>query len=101
MLQTQNKREYFRTKVNFPVSIELSNQERIDAIAVNIGKGGMLIRCTAYDHFSKMDDVNLHLPLNHKQNNYAITAKITHVKDSQIGLFFYSDPSEYIEKAVC
>ncbi|MCU7833784.1 MAG: PilZ domain-containing protein [gamma proteobacterium symbiont of Taylorina sp.] len=99
MQQTYNKREHFRTKVNFPISIELPNQERSDAIAVNIGNGGMLVDCNTSKHFSKLDDVNLHLPLNKNQNNYAISAKITYIKNNQIGLFFYSDPSEYLEKA--
>ena len=101
MQQTHNKREHFRTKVNFPISIELGNQERTDATAINIGKGGMLVNCTAYENLSKLDNVNLHLPLNHNQNNYAISAKITHIKNNQIGLFFSSDPSEYLEQAVC
>ena len=101
MQQTHNKREHFRTKVNFPISIELANQERTDAIAINIGKGGMLVDCTAHDILSKLDDCVLHLPLNHNQNNYAISAKITHIKNNQIGLFFSSDPSEYLEQAVC
>jgi len=99
MQQTNNKREHFRTKVNFPVSIELPNQDRSDAIAVNIGKGGMLLNCDGTENFSKLDDVNLHLPLNHNQNNYAISAKITYINNNQIGLFFYSDPTEYLEKA--
>lgn len=101
MQKTYNKRVHFRIRVNFPVSIELPDQERIDAIAINIGQGGMLLDCKTHGHLSNLDDVNLHLPLNHNQNNYAISAKITHIKDSRIGLFFYSDPSEYIEKAVC
>ena len=101
MQQSYNKREHFRTSVNFPVSIELPNQERINAIAINIGKGGMLLDCTAHDHFSKLDNVSLHLPLNHNQNNYAISARITHIKNNQIGLFFCSDPSEYLEKVNC
>ena len=101
MLETNNKRTHFRTSVNFPISIELSNQERIDATAINIGKGGMLINCPTHNYCSKMDDVNLHLPLNHNQNNYSISAKITHIDGSQIGLFFYSDPSEYLEKVAC
>ncbi len=101
MQQTHNKREHFRTKVNFPISIELENQERTNAIAINIGKGGMLVDCTAHDNFSKLDNCVLHLPLNHNQNNYAISAKITYIKNNQIGLFFSSDPSEYLEQAVC
>ena len=100
MQQGFNKREHFRTNVDFPVGIELPNQERINATAINIGKGGMLLDCSAHEHFSKLDDVNLHLPLNHNQNNYAISAKITYIKDNQIGLFFYSDPSEYLEKVI-
>lgn len=101
MQQSYNKREHFRTSVNFPVSIELPNQERINAIAINIGKGGMLLNCAAHEHFSKLDNVSLHLPLNHNQNNYAISARITHIKKNQISLFFCSDPSEYLEKINC
>ena len=100
MQQRYNKRKHFRAKVSFPLSIELANQERTTAMAVNIGQGGMLLECPEYELFSKLDDVNLYLPLEHKQNSYTISAKITHIKDNEIGLFFYSDPTEYLEKTL-
>lgn len=98
MPQTNEQREYTRISVDFPVSIELPNQQRAKALAINIGQGGMLVKCISESSFSKLDDVNLYLPINHNQNNYAIAAKVTRVDGSKIGLFFYSDPSEYIQE---
>ena len=100
MHSTHNKREYLRTSVNFPVQIELSNQTRAKGTAINIGKGGMLLDNVSGAVFSKLDDVNLYLPINHSQNSFAIAAKVTRIKGSQIGLFFYSDPSEYLHETI-
>lgn len=100
MHSTQEKREYSRISVNFPVNIELSNQRRTQGTAINIGQGGMLLECTSETIFSKLDDVNLYLPVNHSQNSFAIAAKITRVDGSLIGLFFYSDPSEYLQETL-
>jgi len=98
MNTSHEKRGSLRIEVNFSVSIELPNKKRINATAINIGKGGMLIDCVSSVFFSKLDDVNLYLPINHNKNNYAIAAKITHIIDSKIGLFFYSDPSDYLSE---
>ncbi len=100
MHAAHDKREYSRTHVNFPVSIELSNQRQAKATAINIGKGGMLIEHVSGAVLNKLDDVNLYLPINHSQNSFAIAAKVTRVNDGQIGLFFYSDPSEYLQEAL-
>ena len=98
MNTSHEKRNSLRIEVNFSVSIELPNKKQIKAIAINIGKGGMLVDCASSVFLSQLDDVNLYLPINHNQNNYAIAAKITHINDSKIGLFFYSDPSDYISE---
>jgi len=98
MHSTHEKRQYSRISVNFPVSIGLSNQNRAKGTAVNIGKGGMLLDGVSGVSLSKLDDVNIHLPLNHNQNNFIIAAKVTRVNGRQIGLFFYSDPSEYLQE---
>ena len=100
MQSNRDKREYSRIKVSFPVSIELPNRKRTQAVAMNIGQGGMLVNCSSGSFFSKLDDVNLYLPMNHNQNNYAIAAKVTRVQGNKVGLFFYSDPSEYIQEAL-
>lgn len=97
MQHSSEKREYARIRVSFPVSIELPNRKRAKAVAVNIGQGGMLVDCVSGASFSKLDDVNLYLPINQNQNSYAIAAKVTRVHGSMIGLFFYTDPSEYIQ----
>ncbi len=100
MSHAHEKREYVRNSVNFPVSIELPNREPAKAVAVNIGQGGMLLDCLSSASFSRLEDVNLHLPINQNQNSYAIAAKITRIQDNQISLFFYSDPSEYIQETL-
>lgn len=100
MHSAHDKREYSRTSVNFPVSIELSDQRQANGIAVNIGKGGMLLDSVSGATFCKLDDVNLYLPLNHNQNSFTIAAKITRVEGNQIGVFFYSDPSEYLQETL-
>ena len=100
MPSNSDKREYSRISVSFPVSIELPNRKRTKAVAINIGQGGMLVSCSSGSSFSKLDDVNLYLPINHNQNNYAIAAKVTRVQGNKVGLFFYSDPSEYIQEAL-
>ncbi len=100
MHSTHEKRECSRISVSFPVSIELANQKQARGIAVNIGQGGMLLECTSGTVFAKMDDVNLYLPYNHNLGNFIIAAKVTRVDGSQIGLFFYSDPSEYLQEAL-
>ena len=100
MHSTREQRQYSRISVNFPVSIELSSQKRAKGTAVNIGKGGMLLDGVSGVSLSKLDDVNIHLPLNHNQNNFIIAAKVTRVNGNQIGLFFYSDPSEYLQELV-
>ena len=94
----QNKRECSRITVNFPVNIELSDQKQAKGTAVNIGKGGILLEKVSGAKLSKLDDVDLHLPISRSQNNFTITAKVTRVNGSQIGLFFYSDPSEYLQE---
>jgi len=99
MHTSHDKREYHRRCVNFPVSIELANQKRAKGTAINIGQGGMLIDNISGASFNKLDDVNLHLPISQSQNSFIISAKITRIKDGQVGLFFYSDPSEYIQEA--
>ena len=96
----RDKREYSRINVSFPVSIELPNRKRAKAVAINIGQGGMLVNCSSGSSFSKLDDVNLYLPINHNQNNYAIAAKVTRVQGNKVGLFFYSDPSEYLQETL-
>ena len=96
MPPSHEKREYHRTVVNFPVNIELPNRKKARAVAINIGKGGMLLKHVSGANFNKLDDVNLYLPINHNQNSYAIAAKVTRVEGNIIGLFFYSDPSDYI-----
>ncbi len=100
MYNAHEKRECSRISVNFPVGIELSNQKRAKGTAINIGQGGMLLSNVSGAVFSKLDDVNLYLPLSHSQNSFAIAAKVTRVEGSQIGLFFYSDPSEYIQETL-
>jgi hypothetical protein len=100
MSRVNEKREYSRYNVDFPVSIELSNRKRVTGYAINIGQGGMLIQQVSDARISKLDDVNLYLPINHNQNNYAIAAKVTRVNGDRIGLFFYSDPTEYLEEAL-
>ncbi|MCP3849399.1 MAG: PilZ domain-containing protein [Gammaproteobacteria bacterium] len=100
MHTSHDKREYRRHCVNFPVSIELANQHRAKGTAINIGQGGMLIDNVSGASINKMDDVNLHLPINHSQNSFIISAKITRIKGGQVGFFFYSDPSEYIQEAL-
>ncbi len=100
MHSTHDKREYSRVSVSFSLSIELSNQRQAKGVAINIGQGGMLLECTSGTAFSKLDDVNLYLPYNHNQGNFAIAAKVTRVNGSQIGLFFYSDPSEYLQETL-
>ena len=100
MQRSSEKREYARLSVNFPVSIELPNRKRAKAIAINIGQGGMLVDCVSEASFSKLDDVNIYLPINHNQNSYAIAAKVTRVQGNQIGLFFYTDPSEYLQESL-
>ncbi len=100
MHSTHDKRECSRTNVSFPVSIELSNQKRAKGIAINIGQGGMLLGHVSGATLSKLDDVNLYLPINHRQNSFAIAAKITRVEGNQVGLFFYSDPSEYLQETL-
>ncbi|MCW8930946.1 MAG: PilZ domain-containing protein [Gammaproteobacteria bacterium] len=97
---THDKRACSRIRVNFPVSIELSNQKTAKGTAINIGQGGMLLDHVSGATFSKLDDVNLYLPINHSKNSFAIAAKITRIEGSQIGLFFYSDPSEYLLEAI-
>lgn len=100
MHSTHNKREYSRISVSFPVNIELPDQRHAKGTAVNIGKGGMLLENVSGAVFSKLDDVNLYLPINQSQNSFAIAAKITRIEGSQIGLFFYSDPSEYLQETL-
>ena len=100
MHSTHDKRENSRISVSFPVRIELSDQRRANGIAINIGKGGMLLDSVSGATFSKLDDVNLYLPLNHNQNSFTIAAKIIRVEGNQIGLFFYSDPSEYLQETL-
>lgn len=99
-MQSHEKREYARISVSFPVSIELPNRKRAKAVAVNIGQGGMLVDCVSGVNVSKLDDVNLYLPINHNQNSYAIAAKVTRVQGNKVGLFFYTDPSEYIQESL-
>jgi hypothetical protein len=94
-----NKREYSRTCVSFTVGIELANGQRAKGTAINIGRGGMLLDKVSGIVLSKLDDVNLYLPINHSQNSFSIAAKVTRVNEGQIGLFFYSDPSEYLQEA--
>ncbi|WP_198263690.1 PilZ domain-containing protein [sulfur-oxidizing endosymbiont of Gigantopelta aegis] len=94
-----NKREYSRNSVSFNVGIELANGQRAKGTAINIGRGGMLLDKISGTILSKLDDVNLYLPINHSQNSYSIAAKVTRVDGTQIGLFFYSDPSEYLQEA--
>lgn len=98
MHSTNEQRQYSRLNVSFPVSIELSNQKHAEGTAVNIGKGGMLLNNVSGASLSKLDDVNIHLPVNHNQNSFIIAAKVTRVNGKQIGLFFYSDPSEYLQE---
>lgn len=100
MSHANDKREFSRIRVSFPVSIELPNQKLAEGNAVNIGQGGMLISCSSGNIFSKLDDVNLYLPFNHNQNKYAIAAKVTRIQGNNIGLFFYSDPTEYLQEAL-
>ena len=100
MHDTHNKRQYKRMNVSFPVNIELANQKYAKGTAVNIGQGGMLLTDVSGASLSKLDDVNIHLPLNHNQNNYTIAAKVTRVNGSEIGLFFYSDPSDYLQDSL-
>ena len=98
MPPSHEQREYHRTAVNFPVNIELPNRKRARAMAINIGKGGMLLKHVSGASFTKLDDVNLYLPINHNQNSYAIAAKVTRVEGNIIGIFFFSDPSDYISE---
>lgn len=98
MHHQHEKREFTRVSVNFTLSVELPNRKRAKATALNIGRGGMLIQCTSSTNFSKLDDVNLYLPINHNQNSYAIAAKVTRIQGNKIGLFFYSDPSDYLQE---
>ncbi|MCU7799630.1 MAG: PilZ domain-containing protein [gamma proteobacterium symbiont of Lucinoma myriamae] len=100
MHSTPEQRHYSRLSVNFSVSIELANQKRIEATAVNIGQGGMLLRGVSDASLSRLDDVNIHLPLNHNYNSFIIAAKVTRIKGNEIGLFFYSDPSEYLQESL-
>lgn len=100
MHSAHEKRECSRISVNFPVSIELSNQKRAKGTAINIGQGGMLLDHVSGAVLSKLDDINLYLPINHSQNSFIIAAKVTRIEGSQIGLFFYSDPSEYIQETL-
>lgn len=100
MSDANEKREHSRISVSFPVSIELPNSKRTEGTAINIGQGGMLINCASGCLFHKLDDVNLYLPINHNQNSYAIAAKVTRIQGDTIGLFFYSDPSEYLQEAL-
>jgi len=100
MYHAHENRESVRTRVNFPVSIELPNRKLAKAVAVNIGKGGILLDCVSSASFSKLEDVNLYLPINHNQNSYAIAAKITRIQGNKISLFFYSDPSEYLQESL-
>ena len=72
----------------------------LQGFTCNIGKGGMLLQDVSGASLSKLDDVNIHLPLNHNQNNFIIAAKVTRVNGNQIGLFFFSDPSEYLQELV-
>ncbi len=98
MSNSHEQRQYSRVNVSFPVSIELPNQNRARATAVNIGQGGMLIKDISGLSFSKLDDVNIYLPIDNKQNSvYTIAAKVTRVQDNEMGLFFYSDPSEFLQ----
>lgn len=99
-MHTHEQRQHSRLSVNFLVSIELINQKRAKGTAVNIGKGGMLLQDVSGASLSKLDDVNIHLPLNHNLNNFIIAAKVTRVNGNQIGLFFFSDPSEYLQELV-
>ncbi|MCU7939309.1 MAG: PilZ domain-containing protein [gamma proteobacterium symbiont of Bathyaustriella thionipta] len=99
MYSSHEHRQNNRISVNFPVSIELANQKRAKGTAVNIGQGGMMLSNVSGASLSKLDDVNIHLPLNHNQNSFVIAAKVTRVNGSQIGLFFYSDPSEYLQES--
>ncbi len=92
------QRQFSRTSVSFPVSIELPNRKRAKATAVNIGQGGMLVRGVSGVNFSRLDDVNIYLPIDEKQNSvYTIAAKVTRITGSEMGLFFYSDPSEFLQ----
>lgn len=100
MHSSHEQRQSSRFNVNFPVSIELSNQQSARGTAVNIGKGGMLLSNVSGAPINKLDDVNIHLPLNHNQNSFIIAAKVTRVNGSEIGLFFYSDPSEYLQESL-
>lgn len=100
MSSTHEKRGFARTRVSFPVSIELANSKKVPAVAINIGKGGMLLNCDSGTSFSKLDDVNLYLPINHNKNSYTIAAKVTRVQGNNIGLFFYSDPSNYLNDMI-
>lgn len=95
---TQEQRQYSRTTVSFPVHIELPNRKRAKATAVNIGQGGMLVKGVSGVSFSKLDDVNVYLPIDKKQSSvFTIAAKVTRVQGSELGLFFYSDPSEFLQ----
>ncbi len=98
MQNNQDKRQYQRTHINIPIRIELDDQKHANAIAVNIGQGGMLIKSVSGAAIAKLDDVELHLPLNHKQNNFIITAKVIRINGDHIGLFFYSNPAEYLQE---
>ncbi|NOQ79617.1 MAG: hypothetical protein GQ546_09480 [Gammaproteobacteria bacterium] len=100
MHSTPEQRQYSRLSVNFSVSIELANQKRIKGTAVNIGQGGMLLSGVSGASLSKLEDVNIHLPLNHNRNSFVIAAKVTRIEGNQVGLFFYSDPSEYLQESL-
>ena len=98
MPNTPEQRQFSRTSVSFPVSIELPNRKRAKATAVNIGQGGMLVKGVSGISFSRLDDVNVYLPIDEKQNSvFTIAAKVTRIKGSEMGLFFYSDPSEFLQ----
>ncbi len=98
MLDNQEQRQYSRANVSFPVSIELPNRKRAKAIAVNIGQGGMLVKGVSGIRFSRLDDVNVYLPIDEKLNSvFTIAAKVTRIKGNEMGLFFYSDPTEFLQ----
>lgn len=91
------KRSHHRISTNFAIELELANRQITKGTAINIGQGGMLLKSDAGRKISRLDDVLVYLPIHQGQSNYMIPAMVTRVNKNEIGLFFYKDPSDYIE----
>ncbi len=56
----------------------------------------MLVKGVSGVNFSRLDDVNVYLPIDKKQNSvFTIAAKVTRIKGSEMGLFFTPIPQNF------